>query len=80
MSSLVRDATDGVAAVGFLPLGFLVKLGLVRGKYQYFFGRLLLGRFGLVKRLLLVLLLFLACWTVQRGLILPFILSGLGSA
>ena len=43
-------------------------------------GRLLLGLFGLVKCLLLALLLFLACWMARRGLILPFILSGLGSA
>ena len=29
----VKDATHGVVAVGELPLGFQVKLGLVRGKY-----------------------------------------------
>ena len=33
LSKRVRQATFGVAAVGALPLGFLVKLGLVRGKY-----------------------------------------------
>ena len=29
----VREATSGVASVASLPLGFQVKLGLVRGKY-----------------------------------------------
>ena len=33
LSKRVRDATVGVAAVGALPLGFPVQLGLVRGKY-----------------------------------------------
>ena len=33
LSHRVGKATVGVAAVGALPLGFLVKLGLVRGKY-----------------------------------------------
>ena len=33
LSKRVRDATSGVASVGALPLGFQVKLGLVRGKY-----------------------------------------------
>ena len=33
LSQRVGDATVGVAAVGALPLGFQVKLGLVRGKY-----------------------------------------------
>ena len=33
LSRRVGRATVGVAAVGALPLGFLVKLGLVRGKY-----------------------------------------------
>ena len=33
LSKRVGDATVGVAAVGALPLGFQVKLGLVRGKY-----------------------------------------------
>ena len=33
LSKRVRDAILGVAAVGALPLGFQVKLGLVRGKY-----------------------------------------------
>ena len=33
LSKRVRDATHGVAAVGALPLGFEVKLGLVKGKY-----------------------------------------------
>ena len=28
-----KDASHGVAAVGALPLGFQVKLGLARGKY-----------------------------------------------
>ena len=32
-SKRVGEATVGVAAVGALPLGFQVKLGLVRGKY-----------------------------------------------
>ena len=32
LSKSVREATVGVAAVGSLPLGFQVKLGLVRGK------------------------------------------------
>ena len=32
-STRVREATSGVASVGALPLGFQVKLGLVRGKY-----------------------------------------------
>ena len=32
LSKRVKDATLGVAAVGALPLGFQVKLGLVRGK------------------------------------------------
>ena len=32
-SKRVRDATLGVASVGALPLGFQVKLGLVRGKF-----------------------------------------------
>ena len=31
--SRVGKATVGVAAVGALPFGFQVKLGLVRGKY-----------------------------------------------
>ena len=31
LSKRVGDATVGVAAVGALPLGFQVKLGLVRG-------------------------------------------------
>ena len=33
LSNRVREAFLGVAAVGALPLGFQVKLGLVRGKY-----------------------------------------------
>ena len=33
LSIRVGEATVGVAAVGALPLGFQVKLGLVRGKY-----------------------------------------------
>ena len=33
LSKRVGKATDGVASVGALPLGFQVKLGLVRGKY-----------------------------------------------
>ena len=33
LSKRVREATFGVASVGALPLGFQVKLGLVRGKY-----------------------------------------------
>ena len=33
LSQRVGEATVGVAAVGVLPLGFQVKLGLVRGKY-----------------------------------------------
>ena len=33
LSKRVGEATVGVAAVGALPLGFRVKLGLVRGKY-----------------------------------------------
>ena len=33
LSRRVGEATVGVAAVGALPLGFRVKLGLVRGKY-----------------------------------------------
>ena len=33
LSKRVGDAIVGVAAVGALPLGFQVKLGLVRGKY-----------------------------------------------
>ena len=33
LSRRVGEATVGVAAVGALPLGFLVKLGLVRGKF-----------------------------------------------
>ena len=33
LSKRVRDGTYGVAAVGPLPLGFKVKLGLVKGKY-----------------------------------------------
>ena len=32
LSKRIREATLGVAAVGALPLGFQVKLGLVRGK------------------------------------------------
>ena len=34
LSKRVGEATVGVASVGALPLGFQVKLGLVRGKYQ----------------------------------------------
>ena len=33
ISKRIRDATLGVASVGALPLGFQVKLGLVRGKH-----------------------------------------------
>ena len=33
LSKRVGEATVGVASVGALPLGFQVKLGLVRGKY-----------------------------------------------
>ena len=33
VSNRVRDAAPGVVAVGALPLGLQVKLGLVRGKY-----------------------------------------------
>ena len=33
LSNRVEDATVGVAADGALPLGFQVKLGLVRRKY-----------------------------------------------
>ena len=33
LSSRVKQATQGVSAVGALPLGFQVKLGLVRGKF-----------------------------------------------
>ena len=33
LSRRVKDAAHGVAAVGALPLGFQVELGLVRGKY-----------------------------------------------
>ena len=33
LSRRVGKATDGVATVGALPLGFQAKLGLVRGKF-----------------------------------------------
>ena len=33
LSNRVREATFGVSSIGALPLGFGVKLGLVRGKY-----------------------------------------------
>ena len=33
LSCRVKEAAAGVATVGALPLGFQVKLGLVRGKY-----------------------------------------------
>ena len=33
LSERVKDASHGVAALGALPLGFQVKLGLARGKY-----------------------------------------------
>ena len=33
LSKRIREATLGVALVGAKPLGFQVKLGLVRGKY-----------------------------------------------
>ena len=33
LSKRVKEATHGVAAVGAWPLGFTVKLGLVRVKY-----------------------------------------------
>ena len=33
LSNRIGEAILGVAAVGALPLGFQVKLGLVRGKY-----------------------------------------------
>ena len=33
LSKTVGEDTVGVASVGALPLGFQVKLGLVRGKY-----------------------------------------------
>ena len=33
LSKRVKDATHGVVAIGALPLGFQVKLGLVRGEY-----------------------------------------------
>ena len=33
LSKRIREATLGGASVGALPLGFQVKLGLVRGKY-----------------------------------------------
>ena len=33
LSKRFRDATRGVPAVGALPLGFEVNLGLVKGKY-----------------------------------------------
>ena len=33
LSKRVGDVALGVASVGALPLGFQVKLGLVRGKY-----------------------------------------------
>ena len=33
LSNIVREGIFGVASIGALPLGFQVKLGLVRGKY-----------------------------------------------
>ena len=33
LSNRTHDVISGVASVGALPLGFQVKLGLVRGKY-----------------------------------------------
>ena len=61
LSNRVREATLGIAAVGALPLGFQVKLGLVRGKYlpaglhaadlllSAPLGRLLSGLSGLIR-------------------------------
>ena len=78
LSCRVKEATAGVATVGALPIGFQLKLGLVRGKCMpaglhaaeasyvsssslSAFGKLLLGRCGLVRCLWLTLLRFLIC-------------------
>ena len=78
LSKRICDASLGVASVGALPLGFQVKLGLVRGKYlpaglhaaeaSYVsssstsaFMAAMFVRFGPVRCLMLMPLLFLTC-------------------
>ena len=85
LSKRVGEATVGVAAVGALPLGFQVKLGLVRGKYLLAgvlvpLGLLLCELFGPVRCLLPALLRFLTCVMGLLVLILRFILFGPGFA
>ena len=90
LSNRVREA-----AVGALPLGFQVHLGLVRGKYtpaglhaaeasyvssSSLSAWLLLGQFGPVKGFLQALWRFLTCLMGQWVLILRSILFGLGFA
>ena len=89
LSKRVGKATVGVAAVGALPLGFQVKLGLARGKYLpmllrhlmspprllVLFGLLLFEQCGPLRCLLPMLLPFLTCWMGLLGLILLSTLS-----
>ena len=77
LSKRVRDATLGFASVGALPLGFQVELGLVRG--EHLLGLLLHVRFGPVRCLLLMPLLFLTCLMCLLMLILLSTLFGPGS-
>ena len=90
LSNRVRKATAGVASVGALPLGFQVKLGLVRGIYLLasmlqrllmspprqlvLLGLLLFVQFGPLRCLLLILLPFLTFLMGLLGLILLFTL------
>ena len=89
LSKRVGEATVGVASVGALPLGFQVKLGLVRGKclpaglhaaerLLVLFGLLLFERFGPVRCLLPMLLPFLTLLMVLLGFIQLFTLFGPG--
>ena len=94
LSKRVGEATVGVASVGALPLGFQVKLGLVRGKYLLasmllrhlmspprqlmLLGLLLSGRFGPLRCLLLMHLQFLTFLMDLLMLILLFTLFGRG--
>ena len=88
LSKRVREATLGVASIGALPLGFRVKLGLVRGKYlpaglhaaEAFCVTSSAMQFGPLKCLLLTLLSLFTSLMGLLVLILLSELSGLGSA
>ena len=89
LSKRIGEATVGVAAVGALPLGFQVKLGLVRGKYLpaglhvfpllplVLLGLRLFVQFGPLRCLLLMLLPFLRLYRQMLFLLFGMLFPGL---